>query len=261
MKLSSISRAVQRALLPIACASALAACAPLYDQTSAPVISSTASGTVVDNPDAVFDRADTNRDGYLSRTEVDALPITNRTAAPADPTMGFQRLDVDRDGFLNRSEAQYMLNSIPGASFDTIDSNRDGFISAAEAAPHLRWLESRGGFQQSWFDQYDSNRDGFLSRAEALPLLRDARQTAGRYETQPQMPVSSASFDRLDSNRDGFLSRAEAAPMLGSPGVFDQYDGNRDGFLSRVEADPLLRTGVGGTYPAPTGGTVYGPRY
>lgn len=260
MKTSPLIKAVRRALLPIACATLLSACA-YYDPVTGTMVTAPPYGAPADNPAAVFDRLDTNRDGYLSRGEVEVLGMARAAPPVVDVTVSFQRLDVNRDGFLSREEAASTMGSIPGATFDQIDANRDGFLSTAEAAPHLRWLESRGA-GAAWFDQLDANRDGFLSRPEADPLVRSTRFVGGRWEVGPMgAPMGAvATFDQLDTNRDGYLSRTESAPVLGGPATFDQHDSNRDGFLSRAEADVLLRSGVGVTYPPYGGGAVYGPR-
>ena len=262
MKTSPLFKAVRRALLPVACITLLSACAPYYDPVSGTVVNQPPPfGAPIDNPTTVFERLDTNRDGYLSRGEVEVLGVARAAPPPpVDVTVSFQRLDMNRDGFLSREEAAATMSSIPGATFDQIDANRDGFLSMAEAAPHLRWLESRGtATAAAWFDQLDANRDGFLSRAEAEPMLRSTRFVGGRWEVGP-FGAAVATFDQLDINRDGYLSRAEASAVIASPATFDQHDSNRDGFLSRAEADVLLRSGVGVTYPPYGGGSVYGPR-
>jgi Ca2+-binding EF-hand superfamily protein len=212
------------------------------------------SDPIVDTPMATFDRLDVNRDGFLSRGEVEPLGIQSNAASMESATAAFHRLDTNRDGFLSRAEAQATLAAIPGASFDLADTDRNGFLNLTEAMPHLRWLESRSTPGIVSFDAYDANRDGFLSRNEAEPLLRSTQVVDGRNVVRAPM-----SFDGLDTNRDGFLSRAEAASIAGAV-TFDRYDTNRDGFLSRIEVDPLLRSGVGGTTGS-YGGTVYGPRY
>lgn len=245
MKELNLKKAIRLAFLPVACASLLSACAP-YEPFS-PVY----GGPMIDTPVSLFDRLDTNHDGFLSRAEVESQGVTSRPVPPAESaTAAFHRLDINGDGFLSRAEAQATLASIPGASFDASDTNRDGFLSLAEAMPHLRWLEARGSYGTS-FEAYDTDRDGLLNRAEAEPLLRN--RVAGGRDIGPAW-----SFDRLDTDRDGFLTRAEAAPIANPP-TFDRFDTNRDGFLSRAEAEFLFRANVGGT-DSSYGGTVYGPR-
>ena len=253
---TDMKRHLRTALLPLACAAALSACAP-YDPNGNSVYISGAPNTGTAMPD--FDRFDLNRDGYLSRAEAQSLNLP--MSSPAVPVESaadvFRRLDVNADAFLSRNEAGAIFNNIPGGSFDAFDTNRDGYMSMAEATPHLTYLQNRAAAPAAAmsFDSLDANRDGFLSRAEAAPIW-----SSGRYATAPAAPLAPAmSFDSLDMNRDGFLSRAEAAPIA-NPLMFDRHDSNRDGFLSRGEADNLFRSGVGGTFGAPSG-TVSGPRY
>lgn len=237
-------QAFKLALIPAACAALFAGCASF--ETKDTVVR---SDPVVESPVTLFDRYDVNRDGFLSRSEVETLGIRAYAASDEAATKAFHRLDTNGDGFLSRAEVESTLAGVPGASFAASDTDRNGFLSLTEALPHLRWLESRGMVS---FDTFDTNRDGLLSRSESEPLWKSARVVDGR--TIIVMPMSS--FDRLDTNRDGFLSRGEAASIAGSS-TFDRHDSNRDGFLSRGEAEPLF--GVGGT-AGTYGGTLYGPR-
>ena len=249
---------LKRALVPLACAAALSACAP-YDPNGNSVY---VSGGPVTGTAAVsdFDRFDVNRDGYISRAEAQSLnlPMGSPVVPVESAADVFRRLDLNADAFLSRTEAGPIFNNVPGGSFDAFDSNRDGYMSMAEAMPHLQYLQSRAAAPAAVmsFESLDANRDGFLSRAEAAPIW-----SSGGYATAPApvVPAPVMSFDSLDTNRDGFLSRGEAAPIA-NPLTFDRYDSNRDGFLSRGEADVMFRSGVGGTFGSPTG-TVDGPRY
>lgn len=246
--------AVRLAFLPVACAALLTACAPY--EPYGPVYGTAQPVGSPPAPLSMFDRLDTNRDGFLSRAEVEPLGVRSQTITAESAAAAFRRLDANGDGFLSRAEAEATLSGIPGSSFDASDANRDGFLSLAEAMPHLRWLESRGAAGSLSFEALDSDRDGFLTRAEADPLLRSAQWSDGRWVVGA--PVPTFSFDRLDGNRDGFISRAEAAGAITSA-TFDRYDVNRDGFLSPAEADHILRPPVGGT-PGTYGGAVYSPR-
>jgi Ca2+-binding EF-hand superfamily protein len=248
MKNFDARRAFRLALLPAACAVALSACAP-YE----PVTTTHAHAPVTESPMALFDRLDTNRDGFLSRAELEPLGITTNVNVDRNATALFNRLDTNRDGFLSRGEAESTLAAIPGASFAAADTDHNGFLNMSEAMPQLRWLESHGRSGVVSFEAYDANGDALLSRSEADPLMRWVQANDARFAA-----AVPRSFEGLDANRDGFLSRAEAAP-LANAATFDRYDANRDGFLSRYEADPLLGSNIGGTRSG-YGGTVYGPR-
>lgn len=251
---TSFRPSTRGAVLAAACAAALSACAP-YAISDRDYSYNTVGNAPVYSANTHFDRLDVNRDGFLSRAEVEPLGLAVGGSAPTPETAAeaFRRMDSNRDGFLSRAEIGTTFSAIPGGSFDAFDTNRDGFLNMTEAMPHLQWLQNRSAPALS-FNALDTDRDGFLNRAEAGPLLA-APPPSGGYAAAPAF-----SFDRLDTNRDGFLSRAEAASFA-NPLTFDRFDTNRDNFLSRAEAEALLRNGVGATdgrYGA--GGTVYGPR-
>lgn len=260
MKSLDLKQLMRLGFIPAACAGLFAGCA--YDPVPTyPVVYEPARTTVPVVSMSDFDRLDINRDGFLSRGELEPLgtPVVAAGTIPAEaPATVFQRMDTNRDGYLSRAEAGTMFNTIPGGSFDNFDTNRDGFLSMAEAIPHMQYLY-RGTPTAMSFDALDIDRDGFLSRAEAAPLLGTVRWVDNRW-IWTRTPGPSASFDVLDLNRDGFISRAEASTVM-DRATFDRFDTNRDGFLSRTESDPYYRWGVGGTPVYPYGGTVYGPRY
>jgi len=94
----------------------------------------------------IFDRADTDHDGYMSKAEFGARmgAVLNRTppGTPGAPT---------------KQQAQEML-SAADAAFKAVDSDGDGKLSRAEAGK--RPLEA--------FDMMDANHDGILTVAEKI---------------------------------------------------------------------------------------------
>lgn len=151
----------------------------------------------------LFARLDTNRDGYLTREEIESAHAN---------MMGAMHADIEkRRGDLPRADR--------GAMFDRLDANHDGSISRQEymaaqpqfherrvmimrsgqssgpGAPGARGMEMHMhgmgmGFGGRMFDMADSNRDGRLSLAEA-------QQAALQH------------FDRADLNHDGTLTPEE----------------------------------------------------
>jgi hypothetical protein len=97
------------------------------------------------------------------------------TAAAQDSR--FARADTDRNGVLSRAEVD---RGLPGIAprFDEIDRNRDGNLSPDElrawsANRKAAERKSEGGFAEH-FRRADANSDGALTRAEvdkALPRL------------------------------------------------------------------------------------------
>ena len=86
------SRFLRALGLAAASALALSACAP-YQETRTETVTTTRVVTA-DNPDAVFNALDTNRDGFLSRGELDVLMGAAPYGPPESPEMVFRRLDV-----------------------------------------------------------------------------------------------------------------------------------------------------------------------
>lgn len=94
----------------------------------------------------VFDRADTDKDGFMSLPEFRARmgAVLNRTppGTPDAPTKeeaqrlldaaiaAFKAVDTDGNGKLSRTEA----SKRPLAAFDMMDTNHDGVLTLAEKA-------------------------------------------------------------------------------------------------------------------------------
>jgi hypothetical protein len=82
-----------------------------------------------------FATLDTNRDGYIVRTEVRAyherIRPQRETERKARLVQRFNAADLNRDGKLGRMEVSEKLPRIQ-TRFDWMDDNRDGFLSLAE---------------------------------------------------------------------------------------------------------------------------------
>ncbi len=107
------------------------------------------------DPEA-FDKADTNRDGYISKDEFKSHVESK-----------FNEYDKNKDGKIDVEEFGAKDNPDAYKEFRFMDRNSDGFISADEF--YKAALQRRNDF--------DFNRDDKLSREEynsnkALPLLK-----------------------------------------------------------------------------------------
>lgn len=96
---------------------------------------------------ALFERADLNRDGVVTRAEADAIARSTR----ANSTM--KRLDRNGDSAISRSE----WDGDPRL-FVRLDRNRDGVLSRLDT--HLRQRVRHR------FHGLDRNRDGIVTRTE-----------------------------------------------------------------------------------------------
>jgi Ca2+-binding EF-hand superfamily protein len=138
---------------------------------------------------ARFARADSNRDGFVTRDEVRARAEARRGQRQAGREQRFDRLDGNDDGVISRAEfdspraergerramrggrgrAGGMMARFGARAFAMMDLDRDGRVALAEA--------QRAALQR--FDRLDSNRDGTISldeRQAARMGRREGRQ-------------------------------------------------------------------------------------
>jgi len=74
----------------------------------------------------VFDRVDTNKDGYLAKDEMQ-LQQAKRTE------IKLKAIDGNNDGRISRAEADATAPKL-AKNFDKLDTNKDGFIDKQEMA-------------------------------------------------------------------------------------------------------------------------------
>ena len=119
----------------------------------------TGAGTPAGNAEQAFEAlADTNRDGNLQASEVRQIVQTTVTAL-------FASADTDRNGFLSPTEVNAgiigMANAAAQAAFQAADTDKNGQISQAEFDAAII-APARAVFRA-----VDSNNDGQLSQQEA----------------------------------------------------------------------------------------------
>jgi len=79
---------------------------------------------------SIFAAADTNRDGKMSPSEINAAVAGGARAAAQ---FGFQQADTDNNGSLSRAEYDKAILEPAHVAFQVIDLNHDGQISQQEA--------------------------------------------------------------------------------------------------------------------------------
>ncbi len=102
---------------------------------------------------ARFAKADTNKDGKLTRTECGDFLITGL----------FESRDANHDGKLTWAEWNVPGAQLNQAKFKSADTNKDGALSLDEAIAYGR---KKHVFTE-FFTAADTNKDGYLSLAEA----------------------------------------------------------------------------------------------
>jgi len=88
-----------------------------------------------------FAQADRNRDGYLVRSELEALRAQHRAERQAGHKArieaSFAKADANRDGKLSRAEIETGMPRMARA-FNYLDENRDGYLTRADLMPRSR---------------------------------------------------------------------------------------------------------------------------
>ena len=146
--------------------------------------------------DARFTQIDTDKNGALSRPEIDAAHSKfvglTKAAVSTEIRQEFAATDANKDGQATVEEMTAATPAEGRAGVPTalakLDSNKDGKLSLAEfaaavPAPPL-------GSTDDFLARFDADKDGKVSAAEYRgPGL--------------------AAFDQLDANKDGKVSAAE----------------------------------------------------
>jgi Ca2+-binding EF-hand superfamily protein len=209
-----------------AAAAAVLAIAPAMAQTAPPApvaghpahrMKAEARADVQAHVAKMFARLDTNRDGFITKAEVDAMQAERtqkieQRAQRFDPTKIFDRLDLNHDGQVTQAEAEAARNARTQA--------KPGQPAQAHAAAF-------GGL----FKRADANKDGVITRAEfdaAASQMHARMERAGLHRG-----LAGRMFELADANKDGRLSLAEVQQMALQH--FDRADLNHDGTLTPQE--------------------------
>jgi Ca2+-binding EF-hand superfamily protein len=172
---------------------------------------------VAANVGKMFARLDTNRDGFITKAEVDAVEAQRS-----------QKLEKRAEGFN------------PDKIFDRVDANHDGKITVAEeqAAHNARAVakgkapaQAKATAFTGLFARADANKDGTVTRAEFDAIgnqLRARMENAGE-----RHGFAGHMFEAADSNKDGKVSVAESQTLALQH--FDRADLNHDGKLTPEE--------------------------
>ena len=116
--------------------------------------------------DNSFVLVDSNKDGFMERSEIESAEVKALTARKAamlrQREESFRKLDANKDGSVSLQEFNAPLVAVPVPRGNAtpvlgrLDTNKDGKVSLAEnRTPAM-----------AQFDRADSNKDGSLSPAE-----------------------------------------------------------------------------------------------
>lgn len=152
------------------------------------------------------------------------------------PPQMFDRLDTNHDGFIDETEWNAMRSRFAGGGggprtgeslTKLLDANKDGKISREEFAKVL-----------TLFDLLDANHDGELTPEELNGFFRAVNEAQSQAQNQATGGVDVNNlFANSDKNKDGKLTPDE----LTNERLFKRLDLNKDGVITRDEAEQALK--------------------
>jgi Ca2+-binding EF-hand superfamily protein len=118
------------------------------------------------NAEVEFAKVDTNKDGQMSRAEIETFQKAAAVRMIAARSQAvFAKLDADHNGQLSATEFAKLNNTDPKVDISnvmSVDTNKDGKVSLAEHKAAT--LET--------FTSVDANKDGILTEAEVDAMAR-----------------------------------------------------------------------------------------
>lgn len=188
-----------------------------------------------------------------------APKVHTRADVQARVTQHFGKLDANKDGFITRAELDARASTVAGKRargagnlFARLDANQDGTITRAEAdAARAKAAQQRqdapgaGNRKGGIFERFDSNKDGQITRAEFDSVRAQRGQSRGSGATSGRRAhsghgfaaLTGRMFDAADANRDGRVALQEATAS--ALRHFDMADANRDGQITREERQQM----------------------
>ena len=150
-------------------------------------------------PPQMFDRLDTNHDGFIDEEEWNAMRrgFGGGGGMGGGPRTGeslTKLLDANADGKVSRDEFAKIVSL-----FDTLDKDHNGELSQEELNGFFRavnesQMQATGGVElNNLFEKYDKNKDGKIT---------------------PEELGNERIFKSLDLNKDGVITREEADAAL-----------------------------------------------
>ena len=174
---------------------------------------------VVSHVDKLFAKLDTNRDGFVTKDEVEA--VHQKMMAAMEKAGDFEKHLGDRGVFIGDR----------GAMFDRLDTNHDGNISREEFM---------AGKPQVREERVMILRGGPDGAAGAPPMGGHPGMEMGmRMHHMDGMGMGGHLFGMADANHDGRVSLAEA--RTAALAHFDKADLNHDGKITPDERQQMHR--------------------
>lgn len=163
-------------------------------------------------------------------------------------TAMFQAADTNRDGLVTLDELRMIVaarrDAMIRARFDKVDADRNGSISLAE---FTGWQQGMGSLALSE-DQPVTDRGGPIPATIEPDLGEDAEDRALAMVIEP---IGALTIVHANTNYDAGMSLEELLAHQGKR--FEAADTDRDGELSSEEVRALMRRGEGPGHGGPDG--------
>lgn len=160
--------------------------------------------------DMLFKTQDKDKDGRLSREELQKMIDQTNAAAKAQGVSGsvdfFTAVDKNADGFADREELEaYFKAQMSGTK---ANAKASGAEKASKPAGGRASPEQMGtDMHELLFKRLDTNKDGSLSKEEMRTIIEKTNQNAAN---QAAGETGNDFFNTLDRNGDGSIDKEEA---------------------------------------------------
>lgn len=150
-----------RNILLVGVAAALASAAHAHQGSKPPGPQPIPRANFIAEMDAQFRKMDADKNGQLSRTEIEQFQKLQAVAEAQDRNRAlFAQLDADRNGQLNATEFAKLITQPPAANATPMLSREDG-----NRDQQISLIEHRTATLAN-FDRIDADKDGVVTPAE-----------------------------------------------------------------------------------------------
>ena len=186
----------------------------------------TASGPSSELKSKVFNSADQNGDGSISKDELTTLMADSNQSA-TDIAETFDALDTNQDGSISKSESDVAVDKA---------SQQRKAQGPPPPPPPSDSSSSESTSSTTVFDELDTNEDGTVSASELLAAFTNDDSSSSDSSSVDSSAVKEL-FDAMDTNKDGSVSKSELSAALAEAGKQSDTQGGVDGSSASSSAD------------------------